>query len=342
MAQLKKSDILKKGDFQVKHPFSVSICCVAFLIAAASLHAQALAGADISIRFFNRTVYYPGNSPTEPVLVQVTINNASPATVRFKLADDHFFSLDFSAVNTRNQTLEHTEDWIKRRTSNRQVFFREMAIESGESFSFTENVKDYVKIENPGMYVISCSIYPELKYANDDSDASIKSNSLTLEVKPSPGAASVRVMPVSPVTSEILQPQPIPPDQVITYILTARQKSQWEKFFLYLDIEQMISRDPAKKRRYIAESENGRFTMQENYKSELMQEKSDKDKAIATIPVEFRIERTSYTDTDGTVSVLEWFDYKTFREKKRYTYSLTSRNGIWRVIDYTVDNLGTE
>ena len=89
-----------------------------------------------------------------------------------------------------------------------------------------------------------------------------------------------------------------------------------------------------------AESENGRFAMIENYKSELAQAKADKD--IATIPVEFQIERTSYTATEGTVTVIEWFDYRTFREKKRFTYYLVSRDGIWRVVDYTVDNLGTE
>ena len=80
--------------------------------------------------------------------------------------------------------------------------------------------------------------------------------------------------------------------------------------------------------------------MIEDYKSELTQAKIDKD--IASIPVEFKIERTTYADTEGIVSVLEWFDYRTFREKKRFTYYLSQRDGIWRIYDYTVDNLGTE
>lgn len=340
MAQHKKSDILKKGDFQVKHPFY--ICSFCFLLAFSAFTAQAepIPGADISIRFFNRTVYYPGNSPSEPILVQVTITNGSPDTVRFKLADDHFFSIDFTAVNTRNQVLDHTDNWLRKRSTNHQIFFREVGIEPGESYSFTENVKDYLTIADPGMYILDCAFYPELKQLSTDGEASVKSNRLTLEVKPSPGAASVRVMPVSPVTAEVLQPQPIPPDQVITYILIARQKSHWEQFFLYLDLEQMIARDPTRGRRFRAESENGRFTMIENYKSELTQEKADKE--ISTIPVDFKIERTSYTETEGTVTVLEWFEYRTFREKKRYTYYLSSRNGIWLVHDFTVDNLGTE
>jgi hypothetical protein len=138
----------------------------------------------------------------------------------------------------------------------------------------------------------------------------------------------------------VLQPQDLPPDQVIKYVLTARQKSLWQQFFLYLDLEKMIGRDPARGRRYRAESESGRFTMIENFKAELSQEKVDRE--IAAIPYDFKIEKTAYTETEGTVTVLEWFNYRTFNEKKRFTYHLEARDGIWRVVDYSVDNLGTE
>ncbi len=329
----------------MKRPSSV-IACVLFALVALSPLAAApsdglpLQGADLSIRFFNRTVYYPGNSSSEPILVQVLIANNGPETIRFKLADDRFFSVDFSAADTRNRIVDHTDTWLRRRTTNRQVFFRELSVEPGESYSFTENVKDYLKIDNAGIYVLDCSFFPELKEKSETGDAFVRSNRLTLEVKPSPSATATSVMPVSPTTAIALEPQPIPPDQVVTYIITARQKSHWDQFFLYLDLDQMIVRDPAKSRRYRTESENGRFTMIENYKAELMRGSIDSE--ISTIPSDFRIERTSYTDTEGTVTVIEWFDYRTFREKKRYTYDLTSRNGIWRVTDYTVDNLGTE
>lgn len=339
MRQVKKADKLKKGDFQVKHPFALALCF--FLCAALSLTAEeTVSGADISIRFYNRTVYYPGNSPSEPILVQIVITNNGPKTFRFKIADDRFFSVDFVAVNTRNQDLPHTDTWTRKRTTGRQVFFRELSLEPGESYSFIENVKDYLSVASPGMYILDCAFYPELMQESAGDGAGVRSNRLTLEVKPSPGAAAAKVMPVAPTTGEVLQPQPIPPDQVLVYLLTARQRSYWDQFFLYLDLDQMIARDPARGRRFRAESDAGRYAMIESYKSELTQEKVDKD--ISTIPVEFKIERTSYTDTEGTVSVLEWFDYRTFREKKRYTYYLASRNGIWRVYDYTVDNLGTE
>jgi len=331
---------MKKGDFQVKQLFSAIIIFSLCVAAAFSAGEEIIPGADISIRFYDRTVYYPGNSPSEPIFVQITISNASPETIRFKLADERSFSVDFAAANTRNLLLEHTDSWLRKRNTNGQVYFREVSIEPGEAYSFIENVKDYLTIANPGLYLIDCSFYPELKRATGEGEPCVRSNRLTLEVKPSPGAAAVKIMPVSPVTAEVLQADPIPPDQVINYILTARQKSHWEQFFLYLDLEEMIARDPSRNRRYRAESETGRLTMIDNYKSELSQAKTDKD--IATIPVEFKIERTTYGEAEGTVTVIEWFSYKTFREKKRFTYYLASKNGIWRVYDYTVDNLGTE
>jgi len=324
----------------LKQPFLTIALSLICACAAFSVEPDILPGATVTMRFYNRTIYYPGNSPSEPVLVNITIANTSPETLRFKLADDHYFSLDFMAINTRNIPLDHTDKWLRSRSTSRQVYFRELSIEPGESYSFTENVKDYLDVASPGMYILDCRFFPELRRLSDDSEPSVASNRLTMEIKPTPGAAAVKILPVSPVTVEVLQPQPIPPDEVITYILTARQKSYWDQFFLYLDLEEMIKRDPARKRRFNQESENGRITMIENYKSELTQTKVDSE--ISTIPVEFNIERTTYSGTSGTVTVIEWFNYSTFSEKKRYTYNLVSRDGIWRVVDFTVDNIGTE
>jgi hypothetical protein len=44
----------------------------------------------------------------------------------------------------------------------------------------------------------------------------------------------------------------------------------------------------------------------------------------------------------GTVSVVEWFQYPNFKEKKNYVYKVRQREGIWQIYDYTVTNLGTE
>ncbi len=301
---------------------------------------ELLNGKKVSIRFYTKTVYYPGGIDSEPIFVKVSITNNSPETMRFKLADDRSFSIDFAVTNTRNIDAKHNEEWKRKRASNGHIYFREISLEQGETYSFIENIKTYINVEKAGVYVLKALFFPELKKLIDNTEEHLVSNALTLEVKPSPSVLALGGLPVSDATGEILKPQAIPPDQVINYMLIARQKSLWQQFFLYMDIDRMIAKDSARGRRFQAESEVGRLTMMEIYKRDLSREHIDKD--IAAIPVEFQIEHTAYTSTEAQVKVLEWFQYRNFKEKKRFTYYLSSRDGVWMLYDYVVENLGTE
>jgi hypothetical protein len=141
-------------------------------------------------------------------------------------------------------------------------------------------------------------------------------------------------------TNAILVREKLPPDEVIRYILTARQKGQWEKYFLYLDLEAMLSRDSFRRRQWQAESEEGRQRMMDRYRTELQSEIIDGD--IATIPMDFIIERTLYEAEEGTVTALEYFKIGTYTEKKRFIYYLRRQDDVWTVVDYSVTNIGTE
>ncbi|MGP1455790.1 MAG: hypothetical protein ACTTJ7_08575 [Treponema sp.] len=326
---------MKKIILTLAFSFFAVIC-----FAGEAMNAQQPFDANVSIKFYNRRIYYPGNDTAEPIFVKIAITNTGTEPLRFKLANDRMFSLDFSALTTKNRELPHTEPWIRKRNTNQHIYFREITIETGETYSFIENLKEYIVIQHPGVYVLSADFYPELKRLNTEAEFHVKSNRLSLEVKPALSAAALSSLPVSLLSDGILQPQPLSPDKVISYLLTARQKSHWDEFFLYLDIERMIGRDPARNRRFTAEPESGRMDMINTYKHELIQARTDKD--IAIIPVQYEIERTTYNATEAEVTVIEWFAYSNFREKKRFTYYLSSRDDIWTVYDYTVDNLGTE
>ena len=331
---------LKMEEIDVKKHFIIVLCLIQSLFIFAQNADSPVLKAEVSIRFYDRRIYYPGSGSSEPIFIQISITNNNSETFRFKLADDRSFSIDFGIITSKNRQLQHTVDWMRKRNTNRQIYFREISLEPGETYSFIENLKDYIEITDPGILLVNALFFPELKRYSDNSELHILSNKLSLEIKPAPSAAALGSLPVSQASGEILQTKPIPPDQVIAYLLTARQKSLWEQFFLYMDLEKMISRDPSRNRRFKAESEAGRMEMIQIYKHELSQERVDKD--IAVIPVEFKIEHTGYTDTQAEVKVIEWFEYSNFREKKRFTYFLASKDGIWTVYDYIVENLGTE
>ncbi len=293
--------------------------------------------AAVSIKFYDRTIYYPGNADDNPINVSISITNNGTDTLRFKLADDRMFSLDFNAYTIKNTLLPETKDLIQKRSTYQTVYFRELAIEAGETYSFIENVKNYVQIDEPSIYYLEMVFYPELYKSKD---VKIESNRLSLDVRPSPSASSSAVLPVEAKSASILKPEAISPDKVVEQTIIARQKSLWDQYFLYMDLEQMMTRNAEINRKYKNASADERNRMLKAYRSDLMQNRIDND--IVAIPERFTIENTSYSSVDGTVSVLEWFKYPNFSEKKRYIYKVRQRDGIWQIYDYSVTNLGTE
>ncbi|MCH5291381.1 MAG: hypothetical protein J1D88_06475 [Treponema sp.] len=307
------------------------------VLAQSALAQQNTKNAEVSIKFYDRTMYYPGNAEENPVYVHVTVSNRGPETLRFKLADDRMFSIDFVAFNIKNTRLPETQTLRRKRTTNHTVYFREIALESGEEYSFVENLKDYLTITDPSIYYVELKFYPEL-YKNKG--GAMSSNRLSLEVRPSPAAAAATIIPVRTETAAMLQPEQISPDKVIEQTIIARQRGLWDQYFLYMDLEQMLKRDPARSRRYNIVGADERAEMLRTFRADLMQTRIDSD--IVALPERFEIETTTYNQTEGTVQVLEWFKNPTYYEVKRYTYSVRQRDGIWQIYDYTVDNVRTE
>ncbi|AEF84485.1 conserved hypothetical protein [Treponema primitia ZAS-2] len=316
---------------------------LALVFFAGVFSASVYADIGLNIRYFDKRIYY---AQDDPIFVQVTITNSGPYTYRFKLADDRAFSIDFDIRTMSNLTVNPAEILVRRRSTSQQVFFREIAVESGESFSFVEDLRNYAELSRSGAYVVQARMYPELLRDNGsavslDTNRAMESNRLSLNLRPPalPGPEGI-LQALDVETNANLVREKLSPDQVVNYILSARQKTQWEKFFLYLDLEAMIIRDSVRQRQWLAESEEGRRRMLARYRKDLEAEITDGD--IATIPMEFQIERTQYSTEEGTVSVLEKFKTGNYIERKRYTYYLRRRDDVWTIVDYTVLNLGTE
>jgi hypothetical protein len=275
-------------------------------------------------------------------MVQITLTNNGPSPYRFKLAEERAFSVDFDVRTTSNRAVNAAGILVRKRSQNSQIFFREISVEAGESFSFVEDLRDYADINQSGSFVVQARIYPEL-YRNPDPALALplESNRLSLHIRPPvlPGPDGV-----PPILDEelntILVREKLPPDEVVRYLLSARQKEQWEKFFLYLDLPSMLSRDAVRKRQWLAETEEGRQRMVARYRRELQSSVVDGD--IATIPKNFIIQHTEYNAGEGTVVALEYFQVGNYTERKRYTYTLNREEDIWRIVDYSVVNLGTE
>lgn len=316
-----------------------------FMLFAHSLAAQNsftfdqndLKDVNVSIKFYDRTMYYPGNPESNPVKVHITITNNSSKTVRFKLAEDRMFSVDFRAFNIKNTQLEQTSFLKEKRTTNKTVYYREISLEPQEEYSFVENLKEYLDISEPSIYYVEMNFYPELFRSGE---ASVHSNRLSLEIKPSPTAASSSMVLVEENSGALLERQEIGPDKVVEQTIIARQKGLWDQFFLYMDLEEILKDNQSLNRRYNNSSAAERNEMINEFRAELMQNRICSD--IVAIPARFEIKTTNYDPNEGTVKVEEYFEYDTYTEKKLYTYYVRQRDGIWQIFKYRVTNLSTQ
>lgn len=294
----------------------------------------------LDIRFFDKKIYYVSEAP---IFIQVTITNNTPSTYRFKLADDRSFSIDFDVRTMSNRVLEPAHFLIRRRSMQQQVFFREVSIGSGESFSFVEDVRNFSNLNQSGAFVVQARMYPELfrPAGGRENLHVLESNRLALNIRPPaiPGPDGIPLA-MDVATNAVLVRERLPPDEVVTYLINARQRAQWERFFLYLDLESFFARDPVRQRQWLSASEESRSRMLARFRDDIRNVRVEND--ISRAPIDFRIERTLYTEMEGTVTVLERFRDGDIVERRRYTYYLERKDDIWVIVNYAVTHLGVE
>lgn len=289
----------------------------------------------LNISFYQKRIYYLNQSD---IFVKISLTNNTPQTYRFKAAANKFFNLDFEVKTLSNLVLDHSETFITERNApEKHVFFREVSLEPGEEYGFVVELNEFAAFENAGIYTVQALFYPDL--LKHEGSINIRSNKLTLSLRPPVILKEMQAV-IDAETGEALRPQPLPPDEVVAYMLHARQRSQWEKFFLYIDLESLLLQNPSRAARYKKLDQVGREEMLINFKEEMMQEKIEEDMLV--IPQRFEILETRYTREEGWVEVLEYFDYRDFTQKKHYTYELKKDDKYWYIIGYTLISIGTE
>ena len=309
--------------------------CIAFTLAL--LAGAASAEVEVSIRFQDKRIYYPGSD----IAVKVSLTNNGTDTRRFKLAENRMFSLEFDARTPANRHLDAAEAFKKTRADSSPAFYREISVEPGEEYSFVEQLGSYVSISEAGSFAVQATFWPDLApRSSSDHRDSLVSNVLMLSVRPSPAGLPSIAESIKRETGELLRPEAIPPDEVVSRTIEARQHSRWNEFFLYIDLEALLRRSAELGRAYARESDDGQRKMLEKFKLDLEGLRSET--AMVTLPADFEIIETRYTASTGFVRVTEKFAEKGFKSIKEYEYELRRREEIWYIVGYTVVNKGTE
>jgi hypothetical protein len=312
-----------------------NLLALAILVLPWVLWSQEQDGLGVFVRFFDKKIYYLNK--TDDIKIKVDIINQTLEPIRFRVADNKLFNLDFEVKTPANVMLDHSKDFTIQRSSYQYVLFREVVLQPEEEYGFVVQLDQFIDLDRSGLFTIQGLFFPELPPTGDSQP--VRSNFLALNIRPPLFVPELEAL-VDEDTGEVMQREEWPPDQVVEHTIRSRQRSQWEKFFLYLDIPSLIQKNPDWQVRYGRSSEEDRLELIEDYKNELKQEVVDQD--ILVIPSEFEILRTTYTPFEGSVIVQMKFRYRDYTEIKRYTYYLERRERFWLIADYEVTNLGTE
>ncbi len=313
---------------------TISVIYLIFLSVTSVFSLQnSLNGLKLSINYHNKQIYYPESS----IKIKITVSNETSESFSFNSADSYSYNFMLTVKTLKNLPLEYSEKYIIRHNSNKPVFYRQITLLPGEEYSFITTLDEFTDIKEPGIYIIQGTFYPDFNEKNADS--AIYSNILTLPVRPS-GMTPVLKDKIDSETGEILKKAALSPDMVVSYIITARQKNDWNRFFLYLDLESLMTLEPRLEAKYRNSSESERLMLIDSYKDSLMNQVVDND--IILVPASFEILTTTYTPVRGKVLVKELFNYRNYKEIKEYTYFLHKKDGYWTVYNYEIRNIGTE
>lgn len=311
----------------------IKIARITFVIITLALTAPLFGGeVTFSIRYQNKEVYYPD----KPVWIKASIRNDSAQDYVFQLADELFLNIDLQVKTLSNQALEPSDLFLARSVSRAPVMYRLMNLKPGEEHSFSFDVREFVNLNQAGTYIIQAVFVPN---AAESSAGRLNGNSLSLSLRPY-AAESYFVDAIDADDGEILQREALAPDQVVKYTLEARQREQWNKFFLYIDLEEMYKRNSDRRRRFLNADITERLQMIKNYSEQLAANSVDGE--LSNIPFEFKVLSVTYTDKEASVITRQVYRLRQYNEVKEYTWLLRNYNGVWMIKNYIVKNLGSQ
>ncbi len=288
-------------------------------------------GLILKIEHANPKIFYQNDE----IYINIKLFNTSDKDTFCLIAEDKKFSFDFHIVTMQNRQIEHSSEYINSYHRVQAIFKSHIRIAPGEGYIFKARLNDYYDLNISGQYFINCFYFPELRLSNSMENA-LGSNQLSLNIRPSKiQDKSIEENEAIEKEKKDLKLEKKSPDEIIDYVLKARQKKEWEKFFLYIDLENLILTNNEFKQRFLRTDIEKKKEIISEYKEYLKQDKID---GISFIPTDFEILRTEYSKGRAKVEVLEYFIYQKYEEKKYYTYYLYLKDNIWFVTSYEVLN----
>lgn len=290
-------------------------------------------GIIVKIELANPKIYYQNDD----IYINVKIFNTTNEEKSLLIANDKRYSFDFEIVTMQNRAIEHSNEYIISFHKVQPVFNSIIRVAPNEGYVYEARLKDYFDLNKAGQYFIKCLYHPELKL-NNSKERVINSNLLSVNIRPGEISTQNIVEEKSIEEEKMYFATKRSPDEVVSYMLNARINQEWEKFYLYLDLEKLILTNNNFRAKYVKADAERQHELIKQYKEYLKRNTIDE---ISFLPNKFEIMKTEYTEGRGKVEVVIYFKYLDYTEKKYYTYFLNKKGNIWYIYSYEVMNMGT-
>ncbi len=289
----------------------------------------------MKVELGNPKIYKEGDN----IYLNVVLLNKSGTVQSSYISEDKRHSFDFSIVTTRNQEIEYKKEYITYFYRVQNIYMSKITLMEEEGYLYKILLNDYYDLNMTGQFYITGYYYPNLKTNNDRSNA-IKSNQLVINIREKNFddrhfVNTVEIDDTNGTPVETLKK--IPPDEVVDYMLSARMKRNWDRYFLYMDMNELIKTNTIFGRDFNKKNLEQQRELIKNYKDYL---KKDNINDINFLPHKFDIVKTTYSQSEAKVDVIVQFKTLDFIEQRYYTFFLHKNGEYWFVYSYEVMDMG--
>ena len=291
----------------------------------------------MKIELGNPKIYKEGDN----IYLNVMLLNKSNNVQSTYIAEDKRHSFDFSIVTMKNQEIEYKKEYVTYFYRVQNIYMSKISLMEKEGYLYKILLNDYYDLNMTGQFYVTGYYYPNLK-VNNNRDNAISSNQLVINIRDRNFDDRYFVNTVeiddsngSPV--ETLKK--IPPDDVIDYMLTARMQRNWDRYFLYMNMDELIKTNNIFGRDFGKKNLEQQRELIKNYKEYL---KKDNINDINFLPHKFDIVKTTYSQSEAKVEVKVQFKTLDYIEERYYTFSLHKKGEHWFVYSYEVMEMGVK
>ncbi len=297
---------------------------------------QQVNGLSVTISHTNPRIYYKNDD----IFVDINIKNITTNQIITLISQDRKYSFDLNLITLNNQRIGYRPEYIISFHRVQPIFNTELRLGPNEGYTVTVKLNDFYDLNTTGQFYLSAIYYPFLKRdVQGTPTEGIRSTEIPLNIRPRGFQEDFVVTntTVTQETTDLLAERRSPPD-VVQFTLDARINNEWNKFFLYLDIEELIKSNYIFRDRYIRSDSEVKQELIREYKNYLQQSTVDD---ISFLPHHYKIARAEYSPLEGRgqVDVIVYFKHLDFTQQVFYTYFLHKKGERWLIYNYESMNM---